>query len=81
MGGLVAEVEGVVAAMSDDDRLLLRGALAGAKIALNIFTNTEATSDSERNMVFRIDPNDFLRARHIENYIDTVLAETLEGEK
>jgi hypothetical protein len=59
--------------MAQDELLILRGTLAAAKIALGLFTNTPATADSERRMVFRIDPADFLQIRQIEKMIDDVL--------
>jgi hypothetical protein len=56
------------------EREQLRGALAAAKIALYTFTNTPATSDSEKRMVFRLDPNDFLQIRQLEEFVDKTLA-------
>jgi hypothetical protein len=51
----------------------LRGALAAAKIALHMFTNTPAEADSQRRMVFRLDPNDYLQIRQIEEAVDQAL--------
>ena len=52
----------------------LHGALAAAKIALHMFTNTGAEIDSQRRMVFRMDPGDFIQIRTIENAIGDTLA-------
>jgi hypothetical protein len=52
----------------------LRGALAAAKIALHMFTNTPAEADSQRRMVFRLDPNDYLQIRQLEEAVDQALA-------
>jgi hypothetical protein len=55
------------------EEMSLLGALAAAKVALYLFTNSPATSDRDRNMLFRIDPQDFLQIREIEKMIDDTL--------
>lgn len=45
------------------------GALAAAKVALHMFTSVPATSDNERRMIFKLDPQDFLQIRQIEEMI------------
>ncbi len=53
----------------------LAGVLAAASVGLHMFTNSPASTDSERRMIFRIDPQAFLQIREIEKMVaDAILA-------
>lgn len=54
--------------MTSEDETEILGALAAAIIGLHTFTNSPATTDSNRLMVFRIDPRDFIEARRCEEF-------------
>lgn len=68
---LLQEVAKNAALQAERDQL--RGALAAAKIAIHTFTNTPASADSEKRMVFRLAPNAYLQIRQLEEFVDQTL--------